>query len=170
MKFLTPSFVVLGLFVIGGMVFKSYAPRTCGEIMSDDSLFVLTGDARRIPFAMRQVHQFPDADVYIIGAGAETAASNAAHPVLVESESKSTYQNAIAIRKIVEQTGLERIVIVTTEDHMNRAEYLIRHELPDTEIVTCSATLYGMPATKRLERWTTEYIKYLVTLIGIKEG
>ena len=53
MKFLTPPFVVLGLFVIGGMVFKSYAPRTCGEIMPDDALFVLTGDVRRIPFAMR---------------------------------------------------------------------------------------------------------------------
>ena len=170
MKFLTPPFVVLGLFVIGGMVFKAYSPRSCGEIMSDDSLFVLTGDVRRIPFAMRQVRQFPDTDIYIIGAGAETAASDAPRPVLVESKSKSTYQNAMAIRRIVETTGLDRIVIVTTEDHMNRAEYLIRHELPDTEIVTCSATLYGMPATKRLERWTTEYIKYLVTLLGIKEG
>jgi len=170
MKFLTPSFAILGLFVIGGMVFKSYAPRSCGEIMPDDSLFVLTGDARRIPFAMRMVRQYPATDVYVIGAGAETAAADTAHPVLVESESKSTYQNAMAIRKIVEQTGLDRIVIVTTEDHMNRAEYLVRHELPDTEIVTCPAALYGMPATKRLERWTTEYIKYLVTLIGIKEG
>ena len=119
---------------------------------------------------MRQVRQFPDTDIYIIGAGAETAASDADHPVLIESESKSTYQNALAIKNIVETTGLDRIVIVTTEDHMNRAEHLIRHELPTTEIVTCPATLYGMPATKRLERWTTEYIKYLVTLIGIKEG
>jgi uncharacterized SAM-binding protein YcdF (DUF218 family) len=170
MKFLTPSFIVLGLFVIGGMVFKSYAPRNCGEIMPDDSVFVLTGDVRRIPFAMRMVEQFPATDVYIIGAGAETAASNVARPVTVESESKSTYQNAIAIRKIVETTGLERIVIITTEDHMNRAEYLVRHELPNTEIITCPATLYGMPAARRVERWTTEYIKYLVTMIGIKEG
>ena len=170
MKFLTPSFVVLGLFVIGGMVFKSYAPRTCGEIMPDDSVFVLTGDVRRIPFAMRMVQQFPATDVYIIGAGAVTAAENAPRPVMVESESKSTYQNAVAIRKIVETTGLDRIVLVTTEDHMNRAEYLVRHELPDTEIVTCSATLYGMPAPRRVERWTTEYIKYIVTMLGIKEG
>ena len=170
MKFLTPSFIVLGLFVIGGMVFKSYAPRTCGEIMPDDSVFVLTGDARRIPFAMRMVNQFPATDVYIIGAGAGTAASNVPRPVMVESESKSTYQNAVAIRKIVETTGLDRIVLVTTEDHMNRAEYLVRHELPETEIVTCSATLSGMPAARRLERWTTEYIKYIVTMFGIKEG
>ena len=155
---------------MGGMIFKSSTPRTCGDIMADDTIFVLTGDVRRIPFAMRQVKQYPDADVYIIGAGAETNMLDAARPVMVESESKSTYQNALAIKNIVEKTGLDRIVVVTTEDHMNRAEYLIRHELPTTEIVTCPATLYGMPVTRRLERWTTEYIKYIVTLFGIKEG
>ena len=170
MKFLTPSFLLLGFFVIGGMVFKSSAPRECGQIMPDDSIFVLTGDVRRIPFAMRTVSQYPDTDVYIIGAGANTAAFDSARPVMIESESKSTYQNAIAIRNIVNKTGLERIVVITTEDHMNRAEYLIRHELPTTEIVTCPATLYGMPAPRRLERWTTEYIKYIVTMFGIKEG
>ena len=171
MKFLTPSFVLLGIFVMGGMVFKSSTPRGCADIMSDDSIFVLTGDARRIPFAMRQVKQYPDTDVYIIGVGANNASAfDSVHPVILESESKSTYQNAKAIKNIVEKTGLDRIVVVTTEDHMNRAEYLIRHELPKTEIVTCPATLYGMPATKRLERWTTEYIKYIVTLFGIKEG
>ena len=170
MKFLTPSFLLLGLFVIGGMVFKSSAPRVCDEIMADDTLFVLTGDVRRIPFAMRTVAQYPDTDVYIIGAGAQTNLFDLARPVTIESESKSTYQNALAIKHIVEKTGLDRIVIVTTEDHINRAEYLIRHELPDTEIVTCPATLYGMPAARRLERWTTEYIKYIVTMFGIKEG
>ena len=170
MKFLTPSFLLLGIFVLGGMVFKSSAPRECGEIMSDDTLFVLTGDVRRIPFAMRMVQQYPATDVYVIGAGAETAVPQATRPVMVESKSKSTYQNALAIKRIVERTGLDRIVIVTTEDHINRAEYLVRHELPETEIVTCPATLYGMPATRRLERWTTEYIKYIVTMFGIKEG
>ena len=170
MKFLTPSFLLLGLFVIGGMVFKSSAPRGCVDIMPDDTLFVLTGDVRRIPFAMRAVNNYPDTDVYVIGAGAETVMFDSAHPVMIESQSKSTYQNALAIRTIVEKTGLDRIVIVTTEDHMNRAEYLIRHELPTTEIVTCAATLYGMPAARRLERWTTEYIKYIVTMFGIKEG
>lgn len=155
---------------MGGMIFKSATPRECGTIMPDDTIFVLTGDMRRIPFAMRTVKQYPDTNIYIIGAGANTAIIDSTRPITVESESKSTYQNALAIRKIVEKTGLDRIVIVTTEDHMNRAEYLIRHELPSTEIVTCPATLYGMPAARRLERWTTEYIKYIVTMFGIKEG
>jgi hypothetical protein len=145
-------------------------PRDCAEIVPDDTIFVLTGDVRRIPFAMRTVDDYPEADVYIIGAGAKTAVSESVRPVMVESESKSTYQNALAIKGIVEKTGLDRIVIVTTEDHINRAEYLVRHELPETEIIMCPATLYGMPAARRLERWTTEYIKYIVTMFGIKEG
>lgn len=155
---------------MGGMIFKSTTPRTCDDIMPDDTIFVLTGDARRIPFAMRTLQQYPDTDVYIIGAGANTALFDSSRPVMVEAESKSTYQNAIAIKNIVNKTGLDRIVIITTEDHINRSEYLIRHELPSTEIVTCPATLYGMPAARRLERWTTEYIKYIVTMFGIKEG
>ena len=169
MRFLTPSFLFLALFVLGGMIFKVSAPSSCGTILPDDSIFVLTGDERRIPFAVRQMQKYPDTDLYIIGAGAPVV-GNLASRAQIESESKSTYQNAHAIKKIVTNAGLDRIVIITTEEHMNRATYLIQHELPNTEIVTCPAMLTGMPAAKRLERWTTEYIKYIVTLFGIKES
>lgn len=169
MKFFTPSFLSFALFIMGGMMFKSMTPRVCGTILPDDSIFVLTGDARRIPFAMRQLRKYPDADLYIIGAGAQ-GSFEMAKKVTVESDSKSTYQNAVAIRAIVQKTGLDRIVVVTTEDHMNRAQYLISRELPDIEVVACPVRLTDMPATKRLERWATEYIKYIVTMFGIKEG
>ncbi len=169
MKFLTPSFMALACFVIGGMVFKSVSPTQCGPIMPDDSIFVLTGDVRRIPFAMRQLNKYPDADLYIIGAG-DGASFEMSDRATVESESKSTYQNARAIREIATRAGLDRIVLVTTEDHMNRSQYLLRMELPNTQIVPCPVRLTGMPATKRLERWATEYIKYIVTMLGIKEG
>ena len=107
--------------------------------------------------------------MYIIGVGAPNAVQ-LDRPAIIESKSKSTYQNALAIKKIVSKKQLNRIVIITTEDHINRAKYLIRNELPNTEIITCPATLVGMPPAKRLERWTTEYIKYIVTMIGIKES
>lgn len=102
MKFLTPSFLLLGCFVLGGMIFKSTAPRGCGTILPDDSIFVLTGDARRIPFALRQMRKYPNADLYIIGAGAEGSA-DIARRATIESDSKSTYQNALAIKKIAEK-------------------------------------------------------------------
>ena len=120
---LTPSFVLFSCFVIGGMLFRSYAPRTCGEILPNDSIFVLTGDERRIPFAIRKMNEYPNADLYIIGAGANGIETG--RPAIIESRSKSTYQNALAIKKIATERDLDRLVIITTEDHMNRAKYLI---------------------------------------------
>lgn len=169
MKFIRPSFVLIFFFVLGGAMFKSMAPTDCGTILNDDSIFVLTGDARRIPFAMKIARMRPDTDLFIIGAGAEPSAVAAAR-ARIESDSKSTYQNAVAIRKIVTRSGLDRIVVVTTEDHMNRARYLIKQELPTVEVVACPVRLTDMPAMKRLERWGVEYVKYIVTMFGIKES
>ncbi len=169
MKYLTPSLLLVLCFVFGGAIFKWSAPRSCADILKDDSIFVLTGDARRIPYAMKKLHEHPDADLYIIGAGA-VISDTIAQRATIESESKSTYQNAIAIKNIATRTGLDRLVLVTTEDHINRALYLVRHELPDTEIVACPVRLTGMSAGKRLERWAVEYVKYIVTLLGIKES
>ena len=160
-KILTPSFVIFACFILGGMIFKSVAPVQCGTIYPNDSIFVLTGDERRIPFAMRKMREFPTADLYIIGAGAQGK---------IESRSKSTYQNALAIREIAMARNLKRVVIITTEDHINRATYLIKNELPMVNVVACPATLTGMAPTKRLERWATEYIKYIATMFGIKES
>lgn len=169
MKFLTPSLLILGLFILGGVVFKWTTPTECGPILKDDSIFVLTGDARRIPYAMEMFSTHPDTDLYIIGAGT-TAPAEVLQYATVESESKSTYQNAIAIRNIAKKTGLDRLVLVTTEDHMNRALHLVRDELPDIDIIACPVRLTGTPAGKRLERWATEYVKYIVTMFGIKES
>lgn len=168
-RLLTPTFLIFSAFILGGMVFKSTAPIQCGTILPNDSIFVLTGDERRIPFAMRKMREFPNADLYIIGAGAQ-GKIDIARPAIIESKSKSTYQNALAIRDIAQIRDLKRVVIITTEDHMNRAKYLVQTELPDTEIIACPAILTGMPPAKRLERWATEYIKYIVTMIGIKES
>ncbi len=168
-RLLTPSFLVFGLFIIGGLIFKATTPIQCGTILPNDSIFVLTGDERRIPFALRKMQEYPNADLYIIGAGTHNY-TDVSRPAIIESESKSTYQNALAIKEIASEKQLNRIVVITTEDHIHRARHLIHDELPNTEIISCPATLYGMPPQKRLERWTTEYIKYIVTMFGIKES
>ena len=79
------------------------APRKCGEILANDSIFVLTGDERRIPFAMRKMREFPNADLYIIGVGAPHGKIDVSRPAVIESKSKSTYQNALAIKKIASE-------------------------------------------------------------------
>ncbi|MBP3397867.1 MAG: YdcF family protein [Alphaproteobacteria bacterium] len=170
-RILTPSFIVFSCFILGGMIFKSVSPIRCDTILPTDSIFVLTGDERRIPFAMRKMREFPNTDLYIIGAGAQGNIDlNVSRPAIIESKSKSTYQNALAIKDIASRRNLDRIVIITTEDHMNRARYLIQKELPNTQIIACPVTLAGMPPGRRLERWATEYIKYIVTMFGIKES
>ena len=169
MKFLRPSFLLLGLFVVGGIAFKVTSPNDCEFVLPKDSIFVLTGDFRRIPFALKHVEKNPDSDLYIIGVAPDSAYANVERAT-IESESKSTYQNARAIRDIVDRAGLDRIVLVTTEDHIRRAKHLVHAELPYTTIVSCPVALSDMPPARRLERWLIEYVKYLVTLIGIKEG
>lgn len=169
MKILRPSFLLLGLFVVGGIAFKLTAPNDCEFIMSNDSIFVLTGDYRRIPFAIKQMEKYPDSDLYIIGAPDSAGYPNTDRAI-IESESKSTYQNAVAIRKIVGKSGLDRIVLITTEDHVRRAKYLIQAELPGVKIVTCPVALAEMAPARRLERWVIEYVKYIVTMFGIKES
>lgn len=169
MKIFTPSFLIVGLFVLGGMIFKLTSPLHCGPILPDDNVFVLTGDARRVPYALRQTQQYPSAKIHIIGVGGHKFHIGKKTAVM-ENKSKSTYQNALAIEKIVRQKHIKRIVIVTTEEHMKRATHLIHNEIPNVELVTCSAPLTGMPAPDRLRRWTVEYLKYIVTLLGFKEG
>ena len=165
MKIVTPSFLILGFFVLGGMIFKLTSPLNCGPILPTDDIFVLTGDDRRIPFAKKQIDKYPFTKIRLIGVGGRKFDKKN-----METKSKSTYQNALAIQKIVEQEHLKRIVVVTTEEHMKRATHLIHLESPNIELVTCSAPLTGMPASMRLQRWTVEYVKYLATLFGIKEG
>ena len=168
MRLLTSS-LLLGVFVLGGIIFKLSSPNNCANILPNDSIFVLTGDARRIPFAVNQIKKHPYSDLYIIGAGTNVNPSMSIK-AFIESTSKSTYQNARAIKRIATKAGLDRIVLITTEDHIHRAKYLIQSELPNTEIVACPAILSEMSAGRRLERWTIEYIKYIVTRLGIKES
>ena len=168
MKYIPMSLLLLLCFVIGGIVFKSVTPPKCGSLLEQDNIFVLTGDSRRIPYALKKLETLKYGNLYIIGAGA-TAIPNKKH-VMIESKSKSTYQNALAMKNIVEQRKLDRIVLVTTEDHMNRSLYLLHNEMPDTDIIACPASLSGMPTPFRVKRWAIEYVKYIVTLFGIKEG
>ena len=167
-KYIPASFVLICCFVFGGIMFKSVTPPRCESLMQDDTIFVLTGDERRIPYALKKLDDLRYGNLYIIGAGTENLTERP--HVTIETESKSTYQNALAIKKISQQKNLNRVVIITTEDHMNRALYLLRNVLPETDIVPCPASLTGMSAPNRLKRWGLEYIKYIVTLFGIRES
>lgn len=167
-KYIPISLVLICCFVFGGIMFKSVTPPRCESLMQNDTIFVLTGDERRIPYALKKLDDLQYGQLYIIGAGANQITERT--HVSIETESKSTYQNSLAIKHIVKQKDLHRIVVITTEDHMNRTLYLLRDVLPETDIIPCPASLIGMPTPTRVKRWGLEYIKYIVTLFGIKES
>ena len=169
MKYIPASLILICCFIFGGIMFKTMTPPKCGKLEQTDTIFVLTGDTRRIPYALKKLDKLQYGNLYIIGAGAPQNIITKKH-ISIETSSKSTYQNALAIKEIADQDNLHRIVIVTTEDHMNRALYLLRETLPDKDIIACPASLTGMPVQLRLKRWTVEYMKYIVTLFGMKES
>jgi hypothetical protein len=156
--------------ITGGIWFKSSSPARCAEIRPGDSVFILTGDPRRIPAGLKIQEKFPETKLYIIGAGGHPMPDASPEKIVVEQSSKTTYENALAIRKIARREHLRRLVLLTSVDHMNRAMLLASRELPRVEIAPCPVPLHGTQAPRRLERWAIEYAKYLGTLAGLHKG
>ena len=162
--FLLPAF----LFVVGFAAFKMNEP-TCGPISETAHIFVLTGDPRRIPFATEKLRGYPERKLYIIGAGTPDIDTGFDSQITVESGSKTTYENAVAIRHISRKKLLLNIVVITTEDHIQRAVFLIKKQAPYLRINACPVPLTKMSAPKKLERWVEEYVKFVGTLLGIEQ-
>ncbi|MDR0967238.1 MAG: YdcF family protein [Rickettsiales bacterium] len=173
MKLITPSLVILTIVFAGGVFFKLSAPTKCAGVRANDTLFVLTGDARRIPYALDLLKYHPYRKLEIIGVGGgqykQMIPRELAGRVSVESESDSTFANALAIKKIADEKNINRIVIVTTEDHINRSLLLMRRQIPNKQIIACPVRLRKMNPNERLWRWGLEYIKYTATLLGLEK-
>jgi uncharacterized SAM-binding protein YcdF (DUF218 family) len=163
-----PYLLPVLLFAGGFAAFKLSAPE-CGIIPDDAHIFVLTGDARRIPFALPMLDGHPRRRLYVIGAGTPTLDTKFAGQMEIENKSKSTFENAVAIRHIVRRELLSDITVITTGDHMNRAVLLIKRQAPMIRVNACPVPLSKMPAAKRLERWLEEYIKFIGTFLGINQ-
>ncbi|MCL1891688.1 MAG: YdcF family protein [Alphaproteobacteria bacterium] len=173
MKLLTPSLLILLIIAGGAVAFKLGTPTKCANVRGDDTLFALTGDVRRIPYAMKLLEYRTDRKLQIVGVGghqyAELIPAQFKNRVDIEVESKSTYENSLAVREIAIEKNLKRIVIVTTEDHMNRSLLLIRRQLPDATVIPCPVRLQKMPPSERLWRWGMEYAKYIATWLGMEK-
>lgn len=169
MKLFNPFLIAIFIFILGGFVFKSMTPTKCSTILPFDYMFVLTGDLKRIPFAINKLRKYPKSTLHIIGAGS-TSQKYKKNGIIIESKSKNTYQNALSIKKIVDKEGLDRILLITSDYHIGRARLLIRQELPDIEIALCPVSSKNLNIKKQLELWMLEYVKYIGTLFGFKES
>lgn len=163
----SPLLLPVVVFIGGFAAFKLATPR-CGPIPDDAHIFVLTGDARRIPFALEKLEGHPDRRLYVIGAGTPALDTKFTSQIEIENQSKSTAENAVAIKHIALRKILTNIVVITTDDHINRSIFLIKKQIPYIAINACGVPLTKMPAAKRLDRWISEYIKFIGTIIGIE--
>lgn len=61
--------------------------------------------------------------------------------VLLERDSESTYENALFVKKLVQEKGIKSILLVTSSYHTRRARYIFTKVFKDTgvRIVTVSA-------------------------------
>ena len=162
----SPYLLPAVVFAAGFAAFKMSTP-DCGRVPDDAAMFVLTGDARRIPFALKMLDEHPRRRLFVIGAGTPVIESAHKDRIEIENQSKSTYENAVAIKHIARKKLLTSITIITTADHTNRAMLLVRRQLPLVRVAACPAPLVNMPATKQLDRWLSEYAKFIVTMLGI---
>ena len=67
--------------------------------------------------------------------------------ILLESESRNTFENAVYTKKLMEEAGIKRIVLVTSSWHMRRSEAIFRKagmEFTPYAVDTL-ATYYGVP-------------------------
>jgi len=165
---MNPILLPAVLFAGGFIAFKLAEPE-CPPIPPAAQIFVLTGDPRRIPFALEMLEGEPKRRLYVIGAGTPTLDTRFGNQIEVESESKTTFENAIAIKRIAQRKLLTEIVVITTSDHIARAKFLIKKQLPYVRIDACPVPLTKMDAGKRLERWIQEYVKFIGTILGIHE-
>ncbi len=56
--------------------------------------------------------------------------------IILEKASKSTYENAVECRRLLEEKGYSSIVLVTSAYHMKRAYLIFRRVMPDGVLIT----------------------------------
>lgn len=50
--------------------------------------------------------------------------------IILEKGSRSTYENAVEVKKLLEEKNISSIVLITSAYHMKRADYIFRKVLP----------------------------------------
>lgn len=104
-----------------------------------DAIVVLTGGRGRVDKGIEFFEN--DRAKYLIIAGVDKSVSLKSvffnrdmkmdtGRIILEKESKSTYENAVEIKKIVEAMDIKSIILITSFYHMKRASYIFRRILP----------------------------------------
>ncbi|MDR0448922.1 MAG: YdcF family protein [Rickettsiales bacterium] len=160
-----PSSLLVLVVMILALVFVHSVPE-CRSVKSKN-IAVVTGDKTRIPRAFEIAKETPGARVLISGAGSNDLKLPAGMKIEIETKSKTTYENSLAIRDWVLKNGFDDIAIITSDYHMWRTMLLLRRQLPFTKIEACAVESQGLTKRHRMELWIREFGKYVMTMVGI---
>ena len=105
-----------------------------------DAIVVLTGGKGRISEGLRLLRRYrapvlvlsgvdADADVDSIFRNALSVAERSR--IILEKRSRSTYENAVQTRRLMDEFGFRSIILITSAYHMKRARYIFNRVLPD---------------------------------------
>lgn len=119
------SSIFFALFLIFPLFIKKEGPHPNSDFRPD-LVFVLTGDQGRIDLAKSVRKNYPLAWVSISGIGNNRSFSEIKAPKFLDYSSKSTLENILYLKKLVsENPELKNIVIISSDYHYYRIEYLI---------------------------------------------
>jgi uncharacterized SAM-binding protein YcdF (DUF218 family) len=81
------------------------------------------------------------------------ASLGASPPILVETQSRSTYENATLTLPIVQAKGYRRVIIVTSKFHTRRTGQIFKSLYPKN----IDIQIYGAPDLINYTRWWTDH-------------
>lgn len=139
-----------------------------------DAIVVLTGGRGRTTEGLTQlrkgkggvlilsgVHEDADLDSIFLNGVNKVERAN----IVLEKRSTSTYENALEVRKILEERGLRSMVLITSGYHIKRAHYIFTKVMPDMAIEAYSVTTPNFDTQrwwsgKSLGLLAIEFLKY----------
>ncbi|WKZ31653.1 MAG: YdcF family protein [Thermodesulfobacteriota bacterium] len=162
--------VVISLFL--DFVDDTRAYRQAGT--GADAIVVLTGGRGRTAEGLSLLRQGKGAVLILSGVHADADLDSiylnqvnlVERPsIVLEKFSKSTYENALEVRRIMEERGFKSMVLITSGYHIKRAHYTFARIMPDVRIEPYSVST----ANFEIESWyggkglgllAVEFLKY----------
>ncbi len=124
-------------FAFANVTKTKYAPKPAS--LPVDAIVVLTGGQNRASEGLRLLRQGAGGVLVLSGVNTDADADsifqnkineNERLKIILEKNSSSTYSNAVEVRKLVEKNKFRSIILLTSDYHMKRADFIFRRIMP----------------------------------------
>lgn len=125
---------ILHLFFAFAEATRGYGPTAAGA----DAIVVLTGGLNRADEGLRLLREGRAGVLVISGVHAQAGADSIflnrlsdseRESIILDKASSSTYENAVEVKRLVEERGFTSIILLTSAYHMRRAELVFRRTM-----------------------------------------